>query len=301
MQLGNKIYSRVEIELDNEASSVVGVENQAHLFVRIQLEKAVVPSALARTAPPQPPQEDLSSAEAGRPDVMAPVAITALRVLPLEPQPTEDSDGEPVGPLGPMGNDPAGVDSGVSDNADEGDTLSSDAGNELFFQLVPDAVRGPADALQRDPVRRRRGRRSRRRHPRWAVCPATVDRRELHPRQQLTSPKQRHLQQQRALGAGAPGSSAPRFCKRVQDFVRGPLPRFRALRPSRQIHQRSQRQRQTHDDAALIDHFRKPLRSRGVRKLRVRSGRRDRRQHRSLLSQSRRRHLRSRALRAPRW
>ena len=137
MQLGNKIYSRVEIELDNEASSVVGVENQAHLFVRIQLEKAVVPSALARTAPPQPPQEDLSSAEAGRPDVMAPVAITALRVLPLEPQPTEDSDGEPVGPLGPMGNDPAGVDSGVSDNADEGDTLSSDAGNELFFNLFP--------------------------------------------------------------------------------------------------------------------------------------------------------------------
>ena len=137
IQLGNKIYSRVEIELDNEASSVVGVENQAHLFVRIQLEKAVVPSALARTAPPQPPQEDLSSAEAGRPDVMAPVAITALGVLPLEPQPTEDSDGEPVGPLGPMGNDPAGVDSGVSDNADEGDTLSSDAGNELFFNLFP--------------------------------------------------------------------------------------------------------------------------------------------------------------------
>ena len=140
MQLGNKIYSRVEIELDNEVSSVVGVENQAHLFVRIQLEKAVVPSALARTAPPQPPQEDLSSAEAGRPgrpDVMAPVAITALGVLPLEPQPTEDSDGEPVGPLGPMGNDPAGVDSGVSDNADEGDTLSSGAGNELFFNLFP--------------------------------------------------------------------------------------------------------------------------------------------------------------------
>ena len=64
MQLGNKIYSRVEIELDNDASSVVGVENQAHIFVRIQREGAVVvPSPLARTAPTQPlqpPQEDPS-------------------------------------------------------------------------------------------------------------------------------------------------------------------------------------------------------------------------------------------------
>ena len=138
MQLGNKIYSRVEIELDNDASSVVGVENQAHIFVRIQREGAVVvPSPLARTAPTPPPQEDPSSAETERPDAMAPVAITALGVLPLEPPPTEDSDGEPVGPVGPLENDPAEVDSGVSDNSDEGDTPSSGAGEELFFNLFP--------------------------------------------------------------------------------------------------------------------------------------------------------------------
>ena len=41
MQLGNKIYSRVEIELDTDASSVVGVENRAHVFVRIQRAGAV--------------------------------------------------------------------------------------------------------------------------------------------------------------------------------------------------------------------------------------------------------------------
>ena len=152
MQLGNKIYSRVEIELDAETSSVVGVENQAHLFVRIQSKGAVVASPLDRTAPTptrqpvqpvqplqplQPLQEDPSPAEAGRPVAMAPVAITAFGVLPLEPPPTEDSDGEPVGHVGPVGNDPAEVESGVSDNADEGDTPSSGAGEELFFNLFP--------------------------------------------------------------------------------------------------------------------------------------------------------------------
>ena len=138
MQLGNKIYSRVEIELDNDASSVVGVENQAHIFVRIQRDRAVVvPSPLARTGPTQPPQVDPSSAETGRQDAMAPVAITALGVLPLEPPPTEDSDGEPVGPVEPVASDPAEAASESSDDAGEVDTPSSGSDEELFFNLFP--------------------------------------------------------------------------------------------------------------------------------------------------------------------
>jgi hypothetical protein len=38
MQLGKKIYSRIDIELDVQASSVVGLENASHLFVRIHRE-----------------------------------------------------------------------------------------------------------------------------------------------------------------------------------------------------------------------------------------------------------------------
>ncbi len=38
MQLGKKIYSRIEMELDVDASSVVGLENPSHLFVRIHRE-----------------------------------------------------------------------------------------------------------------------------------------------------------------------------------------------------------------------------------------------------------------------
>ena len=45
MQLEKKLYSRVEIELDMDASAVVGALNASHLFVRIQREGAIVASA----------------------------------------------------------------------------------------------------------------------------------------------------------------------------------------------------------------------------------------------------------------
>ncbi|GMR22992.1 MAG: hypothetical protein BMS9Abin37_1381 [Acidobacteriota bacterium] len=147
MQLGNKIYSRVEIELDTDASSVVGVENRAHLFVRIQREgregAVVVPSPVALTtlltSTSPPPPEGLSPAEARSPDgdEMAPVAITALGVLPLEPPPTEDSDGEPIGPVEPVRNEAT---SEASENADDGDTNTSGEDQELFFNLFPTAA-----------------------------------------------------------------------------------------------------------------------------------------------------------------
>ena len=60
---------------------------------------------------------------------MAPVAITALGVLPLEPPPTEDSDGEPVGPVEPL--EP--VEPVEIDTPD----ATSGASEALFFNLFP--------------------------------------------------------------------------------------------------------------------------------------------------------------------
>lgn len=130
MQLGNKIYSRVEIELDTQASSVVGVENAAHVFVRIQREGAVVvqsqsrnaPSAATTTSPMREP-----TLEEPTDDEPAPVSMTALGVLPVELPATEDSDAlpAPAAPIRPM-------DDLLAEN---GDTETIDS--ELFFNLFP--------------------------------------------------------------------------------------------------------------------------------------------------------------------
>lgn len=140
MQLGSKIYSRVEIELDNQASSVVGVENASHLFVRIQREGAVVaPAPVARTTPAPPSAGDPTQPPPSPPeptetpqDPMAPVAITALGVLPVEPPPSEDSDGdEPVRAASPE------TSTGAIDGANDTDTPSAVGSEELFFNLFP--------------------------------------------------------------------------------------------------------------------------------------------------------------------
>lgn len=122
MQLGSKIYSRVEIELDTTASSVVGVENSAHVFIRIQREgPVVVETPLART--PQDPSPSPSEPAIEEP---SPVTITALGVLPTEPPPTEDSDALPARIELPTVDEPMG---------DTGTTSGTD--NELFFNLFP--------------------------------------------------------------------------------------------------------------------------------------------------------------------
>ena len=110
MQLDKKLYSRVEIELDLEASSVVGVLDASHLFVRIQRDGADVISASeaepmsttagAVTAEPipqepiaqEPPVTQEPVAEAIEP--VPPTAIAELAPPTQEPPFSEDSDSE---------------------------------------------------------------------------------------------------------------------------------------------------------------------------------------------------------------
>jgi hypothetical protein len=83
MQLGKKIYSRIEIELDVEASSVVGLENPSHLFVRIHrelppgIQVAEVEAEPAAQEPPEPPETEVEAIE-------TPVAAAAIEA-PEEP------------------------------------------------------------------------------------------------------------------------------------------------------------------------------------------------------------------------
>lgn len=137
MQLGNKIYSRVEIELDTQASSVVGVENTAHVFVRIQREGTVVvpspssnaPSPAATTTPMRKPSPETTS-ESDE----SPVAITALGVVPVEPPTTEDSDAMPAPVERPEPiNDP--MDGAMEEPFDTSDNAA--VNTELFFNLFP--------------------------------------------------------------------------------------------------------------------------------------------------------------------
>ena len=81
MQLGKKIYSRIEMELDVDASSVVGLENPSHLFVRIHRELppgvqiAEVPVAPVEATPAaEEPPPNSSDVEAGE----SPEAATTL-------------------------------------------------------------------------------------------------------------------------------------------------------------------------------------------------------------------------------
>jgi hypothetical protein len=76
MQLSKKIYSRIEIELDVEASSVVGLENPSHLFIRIHRELPpgvqVAESAPAPTPEPAPaPEIPAAPAETPPPAIVA--------------------------------------------------------------------------------------------------------------------------------------------------------------------------------------------------------------------------------------
>ncbi|MGH9321078.1 MAG: hypothetical protein ACRD21_19265 [Vicinamibacteria bacterium] len=57
MQLGKKIYSRIEIEIELEASSVVGLENASHLFVRIRKELPPGVVVAETTGPTSAPEE----------------------------------------------------------------------------------------------------------------------------------------------------------------------------------------------------------------------------------------------------
>ncbi len=109
MQLGKKIYSRIEIELDVEASSVVGLENPSHLFIRIHREL--------------PPGMQVADTK--------PVPVEA------EPATSEDSASAPSAPL---------EESHAAPSEPKGPVASIEApeeaeGNDLFFSLFPAPAR----------------------------------------------------------------------------------------------------------------------------------------------------------------
>lgn len=113
MQLSGNLYSRIEIELPAEASSVVGLENDSHLFIRIQHDSlAPAPEPVAALAAP----EDESEPEA---PTMSPSPDPGMETAPV-PNP--------------------GTTTGVPD------TDTTDAGDQsLFVNLFPAPVAGNAD------------------------------------------------------------------------------------------------------------------------------------------------------------
>jgi hypothetical protein len=123
MQLGGKVYSRIEIELDMEASSVVGLQNASHLFVRIQSDATppATSAAVAETTPEpelEPPALDtLEPHERPEPPALAPPVSNELT-------PTGETPAEPPTEVGP----PAIETLDASDEA-------------LFFSLFPTPVR----------------------------------------------------------------------------------------------------------------------------------------------------------------
>lgn len=168
MQLGSKIYSRVQLELATSASSVVGVQNASHIFVRIQQEGASPGPTVIAAAPKiaAPPAAEPHSAEPlvtaprtseprddEEPDVAPRVAVTPLGILPIEPPSMEDSDGdEPPPPSEPV--------EFATDVSNEDTVISAD--EELFFNLFPTPTRSqqtlfnvapPDDTFQSDSVR----------------------------------------------------------------------------------------------------------------------------------------------------
>jgi hypothetical protein len=89
MQLSKKIYSRIEIELDVDASSVVGLENPSHLFIRIHRELPPGVQVAEAPAPPEPtdaPEPVVEPAEplpaGGEPSAAAPVTSASTDAPP---------------------------------------------------------------------------------------------------------------------------------------------------------------------------------------------------------------------------
>ena len=133
MQLEKKLYSRVEIELDMDASAVVGALNASHLFIRIQREGAVVASA---------PEADAVSTTA-EPITAEPITAEPITAEPITQEPDAQQllaqDPEPAPPTAvapPTQEPPFSEDSdGGTDDSRVTALVASD--NELFFNLFP--------------------------------------------------------------------------------------------------------------------------------------------------------------------
>ncbi len=134
MQLGKKIYSRIEIELDVEASSVVGLANPSHLFVRIHREL--------------PPGMQVANAGAPEPKAEAAVAETTPGAAAVGPAPPESAAGdEPASDSAPPSTrEPPVADESAADESEAATPVAStsvpgEAGDELFYSLFPAPVR----------------------------------------------------------------------------------------------------------------------------------------------------------------
>jgi len=110
MQLGKKIYSRIEIELDVKASSVVGLENPSHLFVRIHRE--LPPGMQVAETRPAPAAVEAAPAPDGDPGS-----------IPPTPPEAQVAGSDPSVPVASM------------------DTPADPASGDLFFSLFPAPVR----------------------------------------------------------------------------------------------------------------------------------------------------------------
>jgi hypothetical protein len=94
MQLGKKIYSRIEIELDIEASSVVGLENASHLFVRIHRELPPGVQVADQQTPTNPPSAEPPAAPG--PGEAEPAVADGGSAPPTHPEETEAAPSEPA-------------------------------------------------------------------------------------------------------------------------------------------------------------------------------------------------------------
>jgi hypothetical protein len=93
MMLGKRVYSRIEIELDLGASSVVGLQNSSHLFVRIH--KELPPMQVAEAAAPPAPARPACEPVEVVPEVTAtpaPPAMVAAASVPDLPSPEEKAE-----------------------------------------------------------------------------------------------------------------------------------------------------------------------------------------------------------------
>jgi hypothetical protein len=125
MQLGRKIYSRIEIELDTGASSVVGLENASHLFVRIHRDTPmpVVPAPEPVPAPETAPAlEGVTAATENQERAAGATASAPEHPEPEAPPPEAASE-----PSAPSTTSP--------------DSVSTPKEDDLFFSLFPTPVR----------------------------------------------------------------------------------------------------------------------------------------------------------------
>jgi hypothetical protein len=144
MQLGKKIYSRIEIELTTGASSVVGLQNASHLFVRIHLDTPTTTPAATVAALPAVPEPEPEPELAPEPEPEP------------EPEPAAASESEPVSasetvpesipemaPAVLSGSQPPGatVDAAPSATASSETSTVNPTEDALFFSLFPTPVR----------------------------------------------------------------------------------------------------------------------------------------------------------------